>query len=351
MKTKRITLILAGVLFFAGCSLTEGGSDGGVFRSDDAGLTFSQKVTAEQGKNIAGVDVLSMAIDPQNSNIIFAGTKSSGIFKSENGGDLWRQLQVSQLVPEKVYSVAIDSQNIYAAAVINNRGKIVKSVDGGATWKEIYTEPTQTGLVLSLGIREQNPQDIFAGTDKGEIIFSEDGGQSWRNLYWTSGGQAVYKISFDSSDLNLIYFLLYEKGVLRTTDGGQTFQELKRNATNLTISTADSLDKAISIMADPSRGDWLYVGEAEGLLRSKDRGESWEVVKTLNDPDKVSIRSIAINPQNSDEIIFVAAQAFYKSVDGGVNWTPLQFNLQRSPEVIMYNPQNPEQIFVGMNSR
>lgn len=354
MNIKRIIFISACVIFFAGCSLTGGGNDGGMFRSDDGGKTFSQKAAAGQNKNIGATDVLSVAADPQNGDVLYLGTKSSGIFKSENGGDLWSQLQVAATTPGKVYAIAVDpqnSQNIFAAAVVDGRGKIMKSVDGGASWKEIYSEATNVGLVLALGINPQDPQKIFAGTDKGEIIFSEDAGQSWRSLYRSDSGKAIYKIALDSANPDLAYFLLFESGVLRTSDGGQTFEELSRNAKDNALSISSGFDQAISLAIDPLRGGTLYVGDAEGLLRSKDRGESWEVVKTLNNPQNAGIRSIAINPQNSDEIIFSAAQAFYKSNDGGVNWMPIEFNTARSPEVVAYNPQNPEQIFVGMNSR
>ena len=74
-------------------------------------------------------------------------------------------------------------------------------------------------------------------------------------------------------------------------------------------------------------------------------------MKTLNQPNELNIRSIAINPRNSDEIICSVAQTFYKSVDGGVNWMPVQFNTSRSLETLEYNLQNPEQIFAGMNKR
>lgn len=244
-----------------------------------------------------------------------------------------------------------NSANIYATTSIDGRGKIVKSEDSGDSWKEIYSEPTANSLILSLAVNRQTPQDIYAGTDKGQIIFSEDGGQSWRSLLWTEGNKAVYKIAIDSINPSLAYFLLFESGVLRTTDGGVTFDELLRSKNENNFSFSQGLDKALSVAADPQREGWVYVGDGEGLVRSKDSGESWEVVKTLNNPANVEIRSIAINPQNSDEIIFSAAQNFYKSNDGGVNWMPLQFNTSRSPEVVKYNPLNSEQIFVGMNQR
>ena len=355
MKTKRMILISASVLFFAGCSLTGGGgNDGGAYRSDDGGKTFSPKVAVDQNKNISSVDGLSLTVNPGNGNIVYLGTKSSGIFKSENAGDSWKQLQVALTMPTKIYSLAIDPRNpdvLFATAAIGGRGKIVRSEDAGATWQEIYSEPTTTGVVLSLAINPQKPENIFAGTDQGQIIFSEDSGNTWRNLYWAEKGQAVYKIAIDSVDPDLAYFVLFQSGVLRTTDGGQTFQELARHARTDTFSFSEKLNGAVSLKTDPQRGGWVYVGDSEGLLRSQDKGDSWEVVKTLSRPSEINIRSIAINPQNSDEIVCTVAQEFYKSVDGGVNWLPIQLKVNRTLEVVEYNPQNPAQIFVAMNQR
>jgi len=347
-------LSLASVIFLAGCSLTGSSNDGGIFRSDDGGKTFSQKVQAESNKTISGVDVLSLAVNPQDGKEIYVGTKSSGIFKSQDGGELWKQLKVSQLTPEKVYSLTLDPNDpkvIYAAAVIGKRGKIVKSLDAGETWKDIYSEPADGPMVLSVAVNFQKPSEIFAGTDKGQIIFSEDAGLSWRSVSWMENNEAVYRIAFDNVNTDVVYFVLFKKGVLRTTDKGKNFQKLSREKTENTFSFGNELGGAVSIKTDPTREGWVYVGTAEGLLRSKDRGENWEIVKTLNKPNELDIRSVAVNPQNSDEIICVVAQVLYKSNDGGVNWLPVQFATSETLEVTEYNPQNPAQIFVGMNKR
>ena len=351
---RTLSLLIFSALFFSACSLSNGGADGGIYRSDDSGKTFLQKEKVENNKTISGVDVLSLAVNPQNGSEIYIGTKSSGIFKSSDAGEAWKQLKVSQVTPVKVYALAIDPNDprmIYAAAVFGKRGIIVKSTDAGETWKDVYSEPTGGSLVLSMSVNSQNSSEIFAGTDKGQIIFSEDAGASWRSVYWSDSNSAIYKIALDSVNANVAYFILHGKGALRTTDKGKSFQRLQRGKTENTFSFGGELTGAVSLETDPMREGWVYIGTAEGLLRSKNRGESWEVVKTLNQPNELNIRSIAINPRNSDEIICSVAQTFYKSVDGGVNWMPVQFNTSRSLETLEYNLQNPEQIFAGMNKR
>ena len=104
-------------------------------------------------------------------------------------------------------------------------------------------------------------------------------------------------------------------------------------------------------MADPNKLGWIYVGTTTGLFRSKNSGDDWELVKVLNSPKESAIRGIAINPINSDEIIYGAAQAFYKSVDGGQSWATTQFSGSRTIETVVYNRQGPGVIYVGMNKR
>ena len=354
MKNIKPLVIFLSAIAISGCSLTGGGNDGGIFRSDDGGKTFSSKNNAENNRTISGVDILSLAINPQNGSEIYAGSKTGGIFKSSDGGELWKQLSVSELTPTKVYSLAIDPANpstIYAVLVIGKRGKIIKSTDAGETWKDAYSEPSDGTLVLSIAVNPQRPSNIFAGTDQGQIIFSEDAGETWKSAHWTEGKEAVYKIAFDNVNSDTTFFVLFEKGIMRTTDEGKNFETLSRRKSEEAFSLGSGLDGAVSAVTDPVREGWVYAGTSEGLLRSKDRGDSWEIVKTLSNPDKLDIRSIAVNPQNSDEIICTVAQALYKSNDGGVNWLPVQFDTSRTLEVAQYNLQNPEQVFVGLNKR
>ena len=353
-KTKNIVIAAFAAVFLSGCSLVSGGSDGGFFRSDDGGKTFSQKVNSEQnGKkgSIGGVDVLSIAVNPQNGNEVYIGTKASGIFKTVDAGEKWQPLNTSQTMAEKTYSMAIDPLNpssAYATAVIDGRAKIIKSDDAGGTWKEIYAEPSGGSIVLSLALNPKNSQEIFAGTDQGQIIFSENGGETWRHLFWTESKKAIYRIAVDYANPQIAYFAIFQDGIIRTKDGGKTFEKL---GNNLPVDKKNLMDNPTVLTVDKNRPGWIYAGTSEGLIRSKDNGDSWDLLRILNKPQEQAIRSVSINPQNSDEMIFSVSQAFYKSNDGGLSWMTVQFNTNRTLEVVAYNQQKPEMIFAGMNNR
>ncbi|MFH0930153.1 MAG: YCF48-related protein [Candidatus Moraniibacteriota bacterium] len=348
-KIKNTILTLSSILFLAGCSLVSSSSDGGVFRSDDGGKSFVQKVKIDEKTAIGSVDVLSLAVNPQNGNEAYIGTKSNGVLKTTDAGETWQAVKVSPNAVTKAYAIAIDSINsniAYVAAIADGRGKILKSVDAGMDWKEIYTEPSSGPFVLSLALDPNDPQKIYAGTTKKQIISSDNGGNTWKNLYTAKA--EITKIAVDNFNSSLVYFAINQSGLVRTKDGGKGFENLAEQK----IFTDKVIPNRVTAIAvDPKKGDWIYIGTDAGLLRSKDGGDNWELVKVLNSPKENAIRGIAINPQNSDEIIYGAAQAFYKSVDGGQSWATTQLNGSRTIETIAYNRQNPGMIYVGMNKR
>lgn len=350
MKIYTRALFLAvSILFFAGCSLVSSSTDGGVFRSDDGGKNFSQKVAIDEKTKIGSVDVLSLAVNPQNGNEVYIGTKSAGIFKTTDAGEKWQPVKVSEKLPSKVYAIAIDPINpatVYVAVIVSGRGKILKSEDAGVNWKDVYSEASSGPFVLALALNPVNPKNIFAGNTKGQIIFSDNGGDTWKNLYQAKS--EVFKIAVDFFDPNLVYFAVNQNGLLRTRDGGKNFEDL---AEKNIVNRETGLENPSALITDPGRANWVYAGTEVGLFRSKDGGENWELIKILNRPRENAVRGIAVNPVNSDEVIYGAAQAFYKSVDGGQSWAVTQFGGSRTIEAVAYNKQNTGVIYVGMNKR
>jgi photosystem II stability/assembly factor-like uncharacterized protein len=349
MNKTKILGLFASALFLTGCSFVSSSTDGGVFRSDDGGKSFAQKVTIDDKTKIGSVDVLSLAVNPQNGNEVYIGTVSSGIFKTTDAGETWQVLKVSTNVATKVYALAVDpinSNTAYAAAIVDGRGKILKSTDAGTNWKEIYTEPSSGSFVLALAVDPAGSGKIFGGTTEGQIIFSDNSGDTWKNMF--KAQVAVFKIAIDSMNSGLAYFAVSQGGLLRTRDGGKIFENLSEKSN---LSNQQQFGNPTAITVDPNRTNWVYAGTTTGLFRSKNGGDDWEAVKVLSNSQANVIREIAINSQNSDEIVYGAAQTFYKSVDGGQSWSTTQLGGSRTAEAVAYNRQNPGVIYVGMNKR
>ena len=119
MKT-RLSLFAFSLFFLSGCSLVSSSADGGVVRSDDGGKSFTQKVTIDEKAGIGSVDVLSLAVSPQNGSEIYIGTKAGGVFKTINAGEKWQALKLAEASVTKAYATAIDPVDpsvVFAAAI------------------------------------------------------------------------------------------------------------------------------------------------------------------------------------------------------------------------------------------
>ena len=152
------------------------------------------------GPDNIGGRTRAILVDQSNSNIIYAGSVSGGLFKSMNGGLSWSPVN-DQLQNLAVVSLAQASNgDIYAGTgegmyyqtsgsatggILG--GGIFKSTDGGSTFTQLSsTTPTASNggaewaAVGKLAVDPNNPSTVYAATNKG-LRMSTDGGASWSN--------------------------------------------------------------------------------------------------------------------------------------------------------------------------
>ncbi|MEI8343647.1 MAG: hypothetical protein WCF93_01700 [Candidatus Moraniibacteriota bacterium] len=346
-KIFSISLLILGAFLFSGCSLpsTSKSSSGPlsnatVIKSIDGGIAWQSKIKIDDKKTIASVDVLSMAIDPVDSRIIYIGTQANGLFVSKDGAETWSQLQLA----EKIYNVVFDPLDhnvMYATAVLNGRAKIFKRLKEGENWKEIYTEPADGTVITSLAINSVNSQVIFAGTTGGVIVKTTDGGLTWANIKKAAG--PVAGIVFDSSNDWHLFFLVFQIGVLETKDGGKTIEDVTQKVDAEKHSTS-----FFSIANDQAVGGAIYVGTGSGIFEKIGNSDLWKPINIIESSKAFPIRAIAVNPLNPQEIMYSAAQAIYKSVDGGTTWATFQLDAAKDISVLRYDRSDPLKIYAGL---
>ena len=229
------------------------------------------------------------------------------------------------------------SQMIYISAKKDGRGKIIKTEDNGENWKDVYTFNVNGPIVASLAIDKRNPSTLYAGTSNGGIFKTEDGGNTWMSLFW--GKSSIRKIVFDKINSNVVYFGTVSDGLLITKDGGSSFSEVKKSG------------YIYNILAHPISEGSVFLSDKDGLQKSVDFGENWEVINTLVKPADLGSRGLDIDTSNPNEIYYASDKAFYKSSDGGYSWSPVQFNTTRSIEIIKIDPNNKDIIYLGMYNR
>jgi photosystem II stability/assembly factor-like uncharacterized protein len=340
------------LVFFSGCSFTgnlgSSQSDnntttkktGNIWRSSDGGNTWEALLDAKI--DISSVEVLSIAINPNDSNSAFFGLRGQGILKTTDGGKSWEYLKI---LAEKVYGLALNPQNpniLYASGVWQKKGKVWRSQDQGVNWDEIYTSPAEGPLVIALALDKNNPKNVYISTSDSQVLKSSDEGKSWSKVF--SPKAAIARIAFSKNNPSSIYLLSENGDLSRSQNGGATFEDITKNI-------RDSLGangQFGEIDVDPNGG--VYLGGSEGLIRSKDAGTKWERIQIINDTATFPVRSLAANPQKANEIIYGSAQATYKSTDSGACWTTSQFDISKVVRILEYSAQNPSIIYLGVAS-
>lgn len=353
--------MIIGALFLSGCSLTSSNPgntadsnnasrsvvnpNGNIWKSRDGGKTWEVKNKGAAGINFSKIDVLSIAFDPTNENNVLVGTRGGGILKTEDGGESWRFLNFQ---PEKVYGLVTDPSNgqvVYASGVWKGRGKIYKSLDQGNMWEEIYTMPSDGPLILTIVVDRKNPRAIYASTSDNQIIRSGDGGSTWKSIF--NAPSTMFRVAIDRSDSNLIYTSVFDGGLFRSKDGGQTFEDISSKTSSISGGSLGVRD----LEADPAQNNWVYATGTMGIIRSKDAGETWEKLPTLNNPRNFPSRTLSVNPNNAQELVYGAVRATYKSVDGGNNWATFQLDTTPIINIIRHNPVNPSMVYMGLGTQ
>jgi photosystem II stability/assembly factor-like uncharacterized protein len=292
-------------------------------------------------KNIGG-RTLCMAIHPQDSNQIWLGSASGGIWKSNtagNGVDAWQYVETGFPVLG-VSAIAIDPENpnvLYAGtgevynmensmpnvAIRVTRGTygigILKSEDGGQSWfKSLDWSYGDLRGVQDIKINPLRPQTVYAATTEG-LLRSYDSGENWTTVHATP---MAVDIEINPADTNYVFVSHGSlddnalSGIYRSIDGGSSFQEL-------TNGLPGSWSGKALLDLHPLQTNLLVasIGDAfaqKGLYKSADNGSSWTLV---NNTDVCTYQGwyshdVAMHPVNSDTLIWVGIE-LWKSVDGG----------------------------------
>lgn len=345
---KRILLalpVLMAAFFLSGCgtSTTKTAPNlmptATVIRSDDGGNIWNPKTRIDDKKTIAGVNVLSMAINPADSNVVYIGTEENGLFVTKNGGETWEPVAFAN----KVYGLLFDPQNpniMYGSGIFNKRAKIYKRLEEGQEWKEIYTEPSEGTTVSALALDKKNPEVMYAGTSEGVILKTSDSGKTWRNL--KKAGGPIISIAFDNGNSGHVFFGVFQKGVLETNDAGETISDINEKMGNSWGSMS-----VYTIVSDPYLSGVIYVGTEKGIYR-RSQDEKWSELNIIESSKAFPIRAIAINPGNSKEILYSSAKAIYKSTDSGATWATFQLDTAKEISILRYDNVNPPKIYAGL---
>ena len=342
-----IVSVMAITVLGAGCSLPgmskkESNTDkiGGVYKSIDAGVTWAQKTafpTAQGVGNIGTASIQALITDPQDHNTIYVGTSENGLLISYNGGETWQAANDEKLQSGSVVSLAVDYKemcSLYAAI----GQKVYVSKNCGRTFEEAYNETRSKVKLNRLVADWYNSGVIYLGLNNGDLLKSSDFGNSWSRVY--SFNKSISSILISNQDSRVI-LIGTEEGYWKTADAGLNWMDKTDALKDF------SQAKFIFDLKQNSGGSTIVMSNRYGLLRSTDLGETWEAITLLTPAKQVEITALAIDPKDVNTIYYASASTFYKTVNGGINWTTQELTDGWIAANLVIDPTDTYNLYLG----
>ncbi len=293
-------IILAVIGFFLSTPLFSQSVDMGLFKD----IKPRNIGPAGMSGRVTSVEALE-----SNMDVIFVGTASGGLWKSENGGTSFIPLFENEKAAS-IGAIAVNQRNPAELWVgtgegnprnsLNSGNGIYKSIDGGKTWAHMGLEGTRN--IHRVIIHRDNPNTVYVGAigspwgeqqDRG-VFKTTDGGKTWRKVLFVDAKTGIADLVVDPTNPNKLIAAMWEhrrwpwyfnsggpgSGLYLSYDGGETWKKKNPN---------DGLPKGdlgrIGLAIAPSSPNIVYAlveAKKNGLYKSVDGGEQWSLVSTQN---------------------------------------------------------------------
>jgi photosystem II stability/assembly factor-like uncharacterized protein len=276
-----------------------------------------------------------------------------------------------------------------------NNGGVWKTDDAGRTWNPIFDDQP-TGSIGAIAVAPSNPNILYVGSGEGlqrpdlsvgdGIYKSSDGGKSWRHLGLRDGQQIpAVLVDPDNSDRLFVAVLGHpygpntERGVYRSTDGGQSFQQVlykddRTGAIDLAFDPTNPRT-VFAVLWQAQQGPWengAFTGPHSGLFKSTDGGDNWtQVIGGLPTFQQGLGRiGIAIAPSDRNRMYALveaggsgrgraaangSGGGLYRSDDAGANWSHVNgenriYGRGSDFACVRVDPKNKDAIYVANTS-
>ena len=298
--------------------------------------------------------IVSIVNDPSDLSILYAGTREGFVIKIQYQADrvtndflsMPRHYQTAVRpsaamtggAPSVQYLNALSSD--YKGGLFAGFAGIMKSENQGQDWTQVYNMPT----VFSVAVDPSDPSIAFAGTESEGVLKTSDGGKTWNKVK-----DSIYAMAVVVEPRGSI-LVGDGTGIWKSTDSGSTWNQLSKDFAN-------------SITANPKDANEIYAGTAastrgdETLRYSNDGGRTWTVLRrgfapTSSDQIIQPALPIVVSPANPSTVyVGTMGAGVMKSTDKGKTWLPLNDGLE-DKEVfsLAIDPRDPRILYAGTAS-
>lgn len=311
-----------------------GAPAGGIWKSTNSGSTWTVLTD-----DLPQIGVSGIAIDYANSDIIYIATGdddagdsySVGVFKSTDGGTTWGPTGLGPgSSPSSMNDIYIHPTNSNILWVATNSG-VYKTTDAGANWTN-----TQSGNIKDIKIKPGDPNIVYAVTAS-TFYKSTDGGDSFTafptflGLPSNSGRLAI---DVTPADSKVVYVLSATtgngfQGIYKSDDSGDSFTEVASPATVGDIFESSQAWYDMAFAVSDTNANEIYTGVLN-VWKSTNSGATMTKINNWSSPTQASYTHADIHLLRfyNGEIFAGTDGGFYKSGDGGTNFTDLTAGMQ-----------------------
>ncbi|MDZ7318955.1 MAG: choice-of-anchor D domain-containing protein, partial [candidate division KSB1 bacterium] len=285
---------------------------GGIYKSTNGGDFWS-----EHNNGLLNKDILSLAIHPTNSQILYAGTEQ-GLFRSNDGANSWERLNFPVCHVNSIAFHPSNSDIIYAATgKLYGKGETLFglwfSSDAGETWKKTILHdqrlpgiPGDEYFIYPFNASQGQPDRVFVGTIHG-IWFDNTqncdfGFRSHNNDLWT---ERVYAILANPQDPKFLY-----AGTLRGLRKGEI-----KDADSSYWADTDFMLANMSITSLAADDSFLYIGtEKRGIYKTKLSNDIWSLrnCDSITTGNIDTVYTIHASKSPNSTIYFTCSKGIFK---------------------------------------